>query len=108
MPKLAGCQRSPIYAILTDHDRFWGDRRTLVSSRNQLQSGIIVGLDEVCSQYGSFSRNVERRDLVLAEAVGLLSGTPNQAKAVDRGGPGFARFLVPVVQLERIPGDRQT
>jgi hypothetical protein len=25
-----------------------------------------------------------------------------------RGGPGFSRFLVPVVQLERITGDRQT
>jgi hypothetical protein len=69
---------------------------------------MMVGLDEVCSEYGSFSRRVERRDFFLAEAVGLLSGTPNQAKAVDRGGPGFSRFLVSVVQLERIPGDRQT
>jgi putative transposase len=43
---------------------------------------MMVGLDEVCSEYGSFSRRVERRDFFLAEAVGLLSGTPNQAKAL--------------------------
>jgi hypothetical protein len=108
MPKKAECQRSLIHAILTDDDRFSSDRRTFGSDRAQLRPAIIVGLDEVCSEYSSFSRSVERRDLVLAEAVGLLSGTPNQAKAIDRGGPGFSRFLVPVVQLERITGDSQT
>lgn len=105
MPKKAGCQRSPIHDILTDDDRFSDDRRIYDSGRNQLQSGIMVGLNEVCREYGLFSCNVERRDVVLAEAVGLFSGPQNQANAVDRGGPSFSRLLVQVVQLKRITGD---
>ena len=46
--------------------------------------------------------------LFLRKQLAFYHETPNQAKAVDRGGPGFSRFLVPVVQLERITGDRQT
>ena len=75
MSKKAGSQPSPIHAILTDDDQFSGG----LSGRDQIHSGILVGLDEVCSTYGSLPRSVERRGFVLAEAVGLLSGTPNQA-----------------------------